>query len=291
MSEWAALNIEIMTTNEGEVRCVWSRLKIKDGGNGRSPIKPADQWHRLTGFPLARRPGIEPGSLWSEEQQKRKETMWSGEIWAALNIEVLRADKCKGRWVWNSSGMQERRKRKIPKKNSQPVASSGKIPTGDPAGDRTRFTLVRGERPSHCVIAAPGRKAGSRVIDVAFPFSSPRSTFDALTHLPPGRTELDSRLGHSLLSHVVIVADDAAVQRVFSGGSNFPLHCIQGLLHIYLASPTSALKTPYIERHCTASGGFITVYNVDSCPKNVNHEKMQAPEVRGSEHLAYKQSD
>ncbi|KAJ8880695.1 hypothetical protein PR048_017165 [Dryococelus australis] len=40
---WAALNIEFLRANEVEAR--------KDGGNGRSPRKPTDQWHSSARFP------------------------------------------------------------------------------------------------------------------------------------------------------------------------------------------------------------------------------------------------
>ncbi|KAJ8882950.1 hypothetical protein PR048_014789 [Dryococelus australis] len=43
-------------------------------------------------------------------------------------------------------------------------------------------------------------------------------------------------------SHVEIVPDDTAVQRVFSGISHFPRPFIQALLHTCLSSPASALK-------------------------------------------------
>ncbi|KAJ8894342.1 hypothetical protein PR048_006968 [Dryococelus australis] len=41
------------------------------GGNGRSPIKPADQRHSPARFPLTR-PGIEPGSQWCEVSEAAK---------------------------------------------------------------------------------------------------------------------------------------------------------------------------------------------------------------------------
>ncbi|KAJ8865772.1 hypothetical protein PR048_033294 [Dryococelus australis] len=44
-------------------------------------------------------------------------------------------------------------------------------------------------------------------------------------------------------SHVRILPDDAAGQRVVSEISRFPRHCIPALLHTHLASPSSALKT------------------------------------------------
>ncbi|KAJ8885991.1 hypothetical protein PR048_012197 [Dryococelus australis] len=49
-------------------------------------------------------------------------------IWAALNNDVLRADKGEMRCKWNSAELQWRGKREIPEK-TRPAASSGAIPT------------------------------------------------------------------------------------------------------------------------------------------------------------------
>ncbi|KAJ8875124.1 hypothetical protein PR048_023017 [Dryococelus australis] len=62
------------------------------------------------------------------------------------------------------------------------------------------------------------------------------------THLPPRRTVFDSRVAPGF-SHVGIVPNDATGCRVFSGISRFPRPCIPALLHKYLASLSSALKT------------------------------------------------
>ncbi|KAJ8867216.1 hypothetical protein PR048_031011 [Dryococelus australis] len=51
------------------------------------------------------------------------------EIWAALNSEVLRADKGEVRRVWSSAGMKGQGKREIPEKTHRPAASSSTIPT------------------------------------------------------------------------------------------------------------------------------------------------------------------
>ncbi|KAJ8888383.1 hypothetical protein PR048_007873 [Dryococelus australis] len=50
----------------------------------------------------------------------------------------------KARWVWNSTGMKGRRKRKIPDKTRRPTASSGTIPTCE-----NLFALVGGEQTNH----------------------------------------------------------------------------------------------------------------------------------------------
>ncbi|KAJ8869821.1 hypothetical protein PR048_028830 [Dryococelus australis] len=92
-------------------------------------------------------------------------TLWvSEELWAALTIEVLRADEGEARGVVRSTaGTQERRNGRSLRKPSRPMASSGVIPKrenprGDPAGNRTRFALAGGEssltttslyRPAH----------------------------------------------------------------------------------------------------------------------------------------------
>ncbi|KAJ8871518.1 hypothetical protein PR048_027840 [Dryococelus australis] len=64
------------------------------------------------------------------------------QIWAALNIEVLRAEKGEA-----SDGMQGRGKREIPEGTRWTALSSGTIPTcekigSDPARNRARFALV-----------------------------------------------------------------------------------------------------------------------------------------------------
>ncbi|KAJ8878619.1 hypothetical protein PR048_019200 [Dryococelus australis] len=53
----------------------------------------------------------------------------SEENWAALNIEVLRADEGEARRVWSNAGIEGRGKREIPEKNRRPTASSATIPT------------------------------------------------------------------------------------------------------------------------------------------------------------------
>ncbi|KAJ8898384.1 hypothetical protein PR048_003744 [Dryococelus australis] len=52
--------------------------------------------------------------------------------------------------------------------------------------------------------------------------------------------------------YVVIVPDDAAGQRVFSGISHFPRPCNPVLLHTHLASPPSAIKTRIAGMQCHA---------------------------------------
>ncbi|KAJ8871691.1 hypothetical protein PR048_028018 [Dryococelus australis] len=46
--------------------------------------------------------------------------------------------------------------------------------------------------------------------------------------------------------HVGIVPDDIAGRRAFSGFSRFPRPCVPALLHVHLASPPTALKTPLL---------------------------------------------
>ncbi|KAJ8878045.1 hypothetical protein PR048_022508 [Dryococelus australis] len=56
------------------------------------------------------------------------------DVWAALNIEVSRANEGVARGVWSSARIPGLGKRKIPKKTYRPVASSGMIPTCGKSG-------------------------------------------------------------------------------------------------------------------------------------------------------------
>ncbi|KAJ8881053.1 hypothetical protein PR048_017526 [Dryococelus australis] len=47
----AALNIEVLRADEGEMRQVWSSTIMKGWENRRSPRKPTDQWHCPVRFP------------------------------------------------------------------------------------------------------------------------------------------------------------------------------------------------------------------------------------------------
>ncbi|KAJ8866503.1 hypothetical protein PR048_032346 [Dryococelus australis] len=58
----------------------------------------------------------------------------SGDIWAALNVEVLRADV----GDWSSAGMKGQGKRDIPEKTRRPTASSDAIPTCENPGVTSR---------------------------------------------------------------------------------------------------------------------------------------------------------
>ncbi|KAJ8878551.1 hypothetical protein PR048_019129 [Dryococelus australis] len=61
--------------------------------------------------------------------------------------------------------------------------------------------------------------------------------------LPPRGTAFNSRPGHSGFLQVVIVPEDAAGWRFFSGNSRFSRPCIPALLHSHLISPSLAPKT------------------------------------------------
>ncbi|KAJ8866582.1 hypothetical protein PR048_032441 [Dryococelus australis] len=61
----------------------------------------------------------------SPYQRGNSPVRWSGEIWAALNIEVLRADES----AVTKAGIQVRGKWEIPEKTRRPAASYGTIPT------------------------------------------------------------------------------------------------------------------------------------------------------------------
>ncbi|KAJ8893195.1 hypothetical protein PR048_005780 [Dryococelus australis] len=91
-------------------------------------------------------------SRWGEGREVLR-----GEIWATLNIEVLRASEGDVSCVRSSFGMQERGKQDVPEKTRRPTASSGTIPTCenpgcDPTRNRTRFALVGGEQSYHLTI-------------------------------------------------------------------------------------------------------------------------------------------
>ncbi|KAJ8868995.1 hypothetical protein PR048_030541 [Dryococelus australis] len=141
------------------------------GGNGRSPRKLADRRHgpaRFTGVEIrGGGGGGQPGRhrlggypdkadvscLYSPLQQYQ--LCLRGEIWAALNTEVSRADGGEARRVWSSAGMQGRG---MPdKKTRRPAASSATIPTCENPG-----------------VTLPGIKPGS-----------PRWLASSLTTTPP----------------------------------------------------------------------------------------------------------
>ncbi|KAJ8888330.1 hypothetical protein PR048_007817 [Dryococelus australis] len=59
----AALYVEILRADEGELRSVWSRAGMQGRGEtGETWENPADHRHRPARFPHAKIPGIEPGS-------------------------------------------------------------------------------------------------------------------------------------------------------------------------------------------------------------------------------------
>ncbi|KAJ8888077.1 hypothetical protein PR048_007564 [Dryococelus australis] len=61
---------------------------------------------------------------------------WNGDIWAALNIEVLRSDESEAREEYGAAfqEMQARVTREIPEKTRRPGASPGTIPTREKSG-------------------------------------------------------------------------------------------------------------------------------------------------------------
>ncbi|KAJ8865710.1 hypothetical protein PR048_033230 [Dryococelus australis] len=76
------------------------------------------------------------------------------DIWAVLNIEVVRADEGEARCVWSSDGI-ERGKRETPEKTRGAAASYGATTkvrgSGQGlAGNRARFALASGELSEHC---------------------------------------------------------------------------------------------------------------------------------------------
>ncbi|KAJ8883622.1 hypothetical protein PR048_015467 [Dryococelus australis] len=85
------------------------RRNEKVRGDEISPKKPADQWHRL-----ARLPG--------------DATVKSEEIWAALNIEVLRSDEGEAMRVWSSAGTIGRGNGKTQRKPADQRHRSARFP-------------------------------------------------------------------------------------------------------------------------------------------------------------------
>ncbi|KAJ8866954.1 hypothetical protein PR048_032816 [Dryococelus australis] len=68
-------------------------------------------------------------------------------------------------------------------------------------------------------------------------------------------------------SHVVILPDNAASQRVFSGISHIPQRCIPPLLHTHFASPSLAIKNSMFRGVQTSSLTSLThrcLYNLSS---------------------------
>ncbi|KAJ8866226.1 hypothetical protein PR048_032069 [Dryococelus australis] len=65
-------------------------------------------------------------------------TSGSGQVSAAINDEILRADEGEVKWIWSNDGMQGLGQWYIPEKTRR-----------DPTGKRTRFALVRGGCSSH----------------------------------------------------------------------------------------------------------------------------------------------
>ncbi|KAJ8886331.1 hypothetical protein PR048_012542 [Dryococelus australis] len=63
-----------------------------------------------------------------------QESIISGDIWAALNIEVLREDEGAARSVSSNAGTQERGNRGVPEETRRPVISSSTIPTSESPG-------------------------------------------------------------------------------------------------------------------------------------------------------------
>ncbi|KAJ8875142.1 hypothetical protein PR048_023035 [Dryococelus australis] len=114
--------------------------------------------------------GVEPGSPWWEvssltaQTQRPRLTMrvdWRGEIWVALNIEVLRADEGEVRRMWSGAGMQGRGKREIPEKADEqhyparfPHAKIRDRPRQDSSpvslGLEARSLTTAPPRPLHC---------------------------------------------------------------------------------------------------------------------------------------------
>ncbi|KAJ8894548.1 hypothetical protein PR048_007205 [Dryococelus australis] len=149
-----------MRVKRGEYRAA---PEIKGWRNGRSPRKPANQWHRLTRFPRAEireRPRRESNPvrdkyvlvsgvlLATSEQRTALICDWLVPI--SETASVLTADE-----GGNEGSMQQRRnaragyKREIPEKTRRPTTSSDTFPTcrkyrSYPPGTEPRFANVGG---------------------------------------------------------------------------------------------------------------------------------------------------
>ncbi|KAJ8872478.1 hypothetical protein PR048_026084 [Dryococelus australis] len=85
-------------------------------------------------------PAPSPAATRSHHGESRN-GLEGGEIWAAINIEVLRA-------VWSSVGMQGWGKLEIPEKTRRPAGASSMIPTGENPR-ATPKGIELGEQPDH----------------------------------------------------------------------------------------------------------------------------------------------
>ncbi|KAJ8894034.1 hypothetical protein PR048_006644 [Dryococelus australis] len=128
----------------------------KGGGNGRSQRNPANKRRSTSRFPHAKireRPRRESNQarlggsefqtrLFPEKMSTRHCLEWSGEVWVALDIKVLRDDEDETR-RYRKKIKQRRGERELPEKTRRPMALSGTIPTcGNPGIDPTANRTV-----------------------------------------------------------------------------------------------------------------------------------------------------
>ncbi|KAJ8890058.1 hypothetical protein PR048_009564 [Dryococelus australis] len=136
---------------------------------------------------------------------------WSGEIWVALNIEVLKADVGEA----SIAGMQRRGKREIPEKTHRPAVSSGAIPTNEKPGSGLAW--------NRSYFAEVGGKA---------------AVAERLARSPPTKANrAQSPAWSPGPSHVGIVPDDAVDRQVFSRISRFSHPFTPPPLHTHLNHP------------------------------------------------------
>ncbi|KAJ8866250.1 hypothetical protein PR048_032093 [Dryococelus australis] len=111
----ASLNKEILRADEDETRSIRSSSGLRGRELGYPRRNPPQHAASSGTIPTCKNPG---NHLTGFE-----------EIWAALNIEGLRANEGEAKCVWSNTGMQGRGKREIPEKTHRPATSFGTIPT------------------------------------------------------------------------------------------------------------------------------------------------------------------
>ncbi|KAJ8887400.1 hypothetical protein PR048_013615 [Dryococelus australis] len=110
-------------------------------------------------------------------------TEWSGEIWAPLKNEALRADAGETRLKWISAGPKGRSRvnpstRGIVRQDSR-VRKSG----SEPAMKRTRFASMGGQRPSRHTFAAQA-SVGMSWLAFVYALNPPLHVMTLLSHMP-----------------------------------------------------------------------------------------------------------
>ncbi|KAJ8891158.1 hypothetical protein PR048_010673 [Dryococelus australis] len=116
---------------------------------------------------------------------------------------------------------------------------------------------------------------------VTTPFANQRLVTDSLA-ASTANTEIFAACGSQSANQRMVVPDDAAGRWVFSGISSFLSPFIPALLHTYLGSPSSAIKTSILARKHLANP--ITA----RCGATANEHAAEPPVCRGLRSLAYR---